>query len=75
MVHDSNLMLQSLIIWFYSLVSPSTKIIPGHGLEIKDRQKLIEFRDMILDIQDRVYSIIREGLHLDEIIAASPTAN
>ena len=58
-----------------SIAGPDTKVIPGHGLEIEDRQKLIEFRDMILDIQSKVYSMIREGMHLQEIMAAKPTAD
>ena len=57
------------------LVGPDTKIIPGHGLEIEDRDRLIEFREMILEIQGRVYDMIREGMHLDEIMAAQPTAS
>ena len=57
------------------LAGPDTKIIPGHGLEIEDRNKLIEFRSMILDIQSSVYAMIREGMHLDEIMAAQPTAS
>ena len=36
--------------------------------------KVEEFRDMIVDIRNEVYKMIREGLHLDEIIAAEPTA-
>ena len=57
-----------------SISGPNTKVIPGHGLEIEDRQKLIEFRDMILDIQSNVYSMIRAGMHLQEIMDAKPTA-
>ena len=49
-------------------------MIPGHGLEIVNRSKMEEFRDMIIDIRDKVYSMIREGMHLDEIMAARPTA-
>ena len=30
---------------------------------------------MILDIQSKVYSMIREGMHLQEIMAAKPTAD
>ena len=57
-----------------SISGPNTKVIPGHGLEIEDRQKLIEFRDMILDIQSNVYTMIRAGMHLQEIMDAKPTA-
>lgn len=56
------------------LAGPNTKIIPGHGLEIVGRAELIVFRDMILDIQTQVLSMIREGKKLDEVMAARPTA-
>ncbi|MCI5106907.1 MAG: hypothetical protein MRY76_09355, partial [Pseudomonadales bacterium] len=57
------------------LAGPETRIIPGHGLEVVGRNELIEFRDMILDIQGRVLSLIREGKKLDEVMAAQPTAD
>lgn len=56
------------------LAGPETKIIPGHGLEVVGRDELVEFRDMILDIQGQVLSMIREGKKLDEVMAARPTA-
>ena len=56
------------------LAGPNTKIIPGHGLEVVGRDELVEFRDMILDIQGQVLSMIREGKKLDEVMAAQPTA-
>jgi len=55
------------------LAGPDTKVIPGHGLEVVGRDELIEFRDMILDIQGQVLSMIREGKKLDEVMAAQPT--
>ena len=56
------------------IAGPHTKIIPGHGLEVVGREELIEFRDMILNIQDQVLSMIREGKKLHEAMAAQPTA-
>ena len=56
------------------IAGPDTKIIPGHGLEVVGREELIEFRNMILDIQDRVLGMIREGKKLHEVMAAQPTA-
>jgi hypothetical protein len=38
------------------------------------RDELVEFRDMILDIQGQVLSMIRQGKKLDEVMAAQPTA-
>ncbi len=56
------------------MAGPDTRVIPGHGLEVVGRAEMVEFRDMILDIRDRVYAMIRQGMHLDEIMAAQPTA-
>ncbi|MGB1668165.1 MAG: MBL fold metallo-hydrolase [Pseudohongiellaceae bacterium] len=56
------------------LSGPNTKVIPGHGLEVVGRNELIQFRDMILDIQGQVRDMIREGKKLDEIMASQPTA-
>ena len=56
------------------MAGPETKIIPGHGLEVVGRDELVEFRDMILDIQGKVLSMIQEGKKLGEVMAARPTA-
>ena len=56
------------------LAGPNTRVIPGHGLEVVGREEMIEFRDMILDIQGQVLSMIRDGMKLDEVMAARPTA-
>ena len=56
------------------MAGPDTRVIPGHGLEVVGRAEMVEFRDMILDIRDQVYAMIRQGKHLDEIMAAQPAA-
>lgn len=56
------------------LAGDSTRVIPGHGLEIMTRADLIAFRDMILDIQEQVLALIREGRKLEEVLAARPAA-
>lgn len=56
------------------LSGPNTKVIPGHGLTVVGRNELIQFRDMILDIQGQVRDMIREGKKLDEVMASKPTA-
>ena len=53
---------------------PDTRIIPGHGLEVVGRETLVEFLDMIVDIRDRVRTMISEGLTLTEVMEAAPTA-
>lgn len=57
------------------MAGPDTKVIPGHGLEIVGRDEVIEFRDMILDIQDKVMRMIGEDKKLGEVMAARPTAD
>ena len=57
------------------IAGPQTKIIPGHGLEVMNRDDVVEFRDMVLDIQGKVLALIREGKKLDEVVAARPTAD
>ena len=57
-----------------SLAGPNTKVIPGHGVELVGRRELVEFRDMIVDVRDRVRDLIAEGNTLDEVMAAKPTA-
>lgn len=56
------------------IAGPNTRVIPGHGLEVVGRDEMIEFRDMILDIQAQVFAMIREGKKLEEVMAARPTA-
>lgn len=56
------------------IAGPETKVIPGHGLEVVGRDEVVEFRDMILDIQRKVLGMIREGKKVEEVVAARPTA-
>jgi len=56
------------------IAGPETKVIPGHGLDVVGRAELVEFRDMILDVQQQVLAMIREGKKLVEVLAANPTA-
>ena len=48
-----------------------TLIIPGHG-RICDQLDVVEYRDMVTIIRDRVRDLIKEGLTLEQIKAASP---
>ncbi|MXY24117.1 MAG: MBL fold metallo-hydrolase [Acidobacteria bacterium] len=57
-----------------AMAGPDTRVIPGHGLEVVGRDALMEFLAMIVDIRDRVQGMISEGLNLDEVMAAAPTA-
>jgi glyoxylase-like metal-dependent hydrolase (beta-lactamase superfamily II) len=57
-----------------SMAGPDTRVIPGHGLEVVGIEEMQEFLDMILDVQNTVYNLIKDGNHLDEVMAARPTA-
>ena len=51
-----------------------TYIIPGHG-RICDEYDLLEYRDMITIIRDRVQDAIKRGLSLDEVKKANFTVD
>jgi cyclase len=55
------------------LADPRTQIVPGHG-PITDRGGLIEQRDMILHVRDKVAAQIEQNKTLEQILAAKPTA-
>ena len=52
--------------------SGGTYVIPGHG-RVYDYADLVEYRDMITVIRDRIENMIKQGMTLDQIKAASPT--
>ena len=49
-----------------------TMIIPGHG-RICDEIDVVEYRDMLTIIRDRLLGMIRKGMTLEQIQAARPT--
>ena len=49
-----------------------TYIVPGHG-RICDDADVVEFRDMVVIVRDRVRDMIQKGKTLDEVKAARPT--
>jgi cyclase len=49
-----------------------TYVIPGHG-RVCDQLDVVDYRDMVTIIRDRVQSLIKDGRTLDQIKAASPT--
>lgn len=53
--------------------SSNTVVIPGHG-PVGNRAQLVEFRDMLVGIRERVAALKKQGRSLDEILAARPTA-
>jgi len=57
------------------LAGPNTKVIPGHGAGFTDRDGLLEVLEMLTDIRDRIRGMVAEGMWLDEVLAARPTAD
>jgi len=49
-----------------------TMVIPGHG-RICDEADVVEYRDMVTIIRDRIQDSIKKGLTLDQVKAARPT--
>ncbi|HJR36325.1 MAG TPA: MBL fold metallo-hydrolase [Gemmatimonadales bacterium] len=51
----------------------STVIIPGHGA-LANRADLKKYRDVLVQVRERVAALIRQGKTREEVIAARPTA-
>jgi cyclase len=49
-----------------------TFVIPGHG-RICDEADVVEYRDMVVIIRDRVADMIKKGMTLEQVKAAKPT--
>ena len=56
-----------------AMVTDRTIIVPGHG-PVGDRMQLVQYRDMLVAIRDRVAALKKEGKTLEQAIAAKPTA-
>ncbi|MEO7272110.1 MAG: MBL fold metallo-hydrolase [Vicinamibacterales bacterium] len=52
----------------------ATIVVPGHG-PIGGRAGLIEFRDMLVAVRERVAALKNKGLSLEAAVAAKPTAS
>jgi cyclase len=48
-----------------------TLIIPGHG-RVCDQLDVVEYRDMVTIIRDRIRDLMKQGLTLEQVKAASP---
>jgi glyoxylase-like metal-dependent hydrolase (beta-lactamase superfamily II) len=55
-----------------ALQEGGTLVIPGHG-RICDEADVVEYRDMVTIIRDRVSDMLKSGLTLDQVKAARPT--
>ncbi len=51
-----------------------TRVIPGHG-RLCDEAEVVEYRNMITIVRDRVEAMIKKGMTLEQAKAAKPTAD
>jgi glyoxylase-like metal-dependent hydrolase (beta-lactamase superfamily II) len=58
----------------YDLAGPNTKILPGHGV-VSTRQDVAAFRDLTIELQKRFTDLIRQGMTLEQVVAAKPAAD
>jgi glyoxylase-like metal-dependent hydrolase (beta-lactamase superfamily II) len=56
-----------------AMVTDKTIVVPGHG-PVGGKAEMIEYRDVLATIRDRVGALKGKGKSLDEIVAAKPTA-
>ena len=50
-----------------------TYIVPGHG-RLCDQLDVVEYRDMVTIVRDRIQDLVTKGMTLDQIQAARPAA-
>jgi glyoxylase-like metal-dependent hydrolase (beta-lactamase superfamily II) len=58
---------------YLKFITDRTIIVPGHGA-VANREQLLEYRDMLVAIRDRVTALKHQGKTLSEVVAAKPTA-
>lgn len=56
-----------------AMTTDKTTIIPGHG-PVGNKAQLVEFRDVLVDVREKVAQLKKEGKSLEEVVAAKPTA-
>ena len=56
------------------MAGPDTIILPGHGV-LSDASDVQEFVDVIIEVQGRVSELIEQGMTLEQVLAAQPTAD
>jgi len=49
-----------------------TYVIPGHG-HLSDESDVLEYRDMVVIIKERIEDMVKRGMTLDQVKAAKPT--
>ena len=56
-----------------AMSNDQTRIIPGHG-ELATKADLLRYRDVLVQVRDRVRTLIQQGRTKEEVIAAKPSA-
>jgi glyoxylase-like metal-dependent hydrolase (beta-lactamase superfamily II) len=56
------------------MAGPNTKIIPGHGV-VSTREDVAAFRANTIEAQRRFTDLIKQGMTLEQVVAANPTAD
>jgi hypothetical protein len=49
-----------------------TRVIPGHG-RLCNEADVVEYRDMVTIVRDRVQAMVKKNMTLDQVKAARPT--
>jgi cyclase len=57
-----------------ALQEGGTLVVPGHG-RICDEADVVEYRDMVTIIRDRIQNLLNKGMSLEQVKAARPTAD
>ena len=55
-----------------NVMEGGTMIVPGHG-RLADEMDVVEYRDMVTIVRDRIQNMIDKGLTLEQVQAARPT--
>lgn len=66
--------LNAIIEWTVprSLQEGGTMVVPGHG-RVGDEADVVEYRDMVQIVRDRVADMIARGMTLEQVLAEQPT--
>ncbi|GMG87113.1 MBL fold metallo-hydrolase [Biformimicrobium ophioploci] len=56
-----------------ALSDEKTRIIPGHG-PLTDKAGLTAYRDLLVELRDRIKALVDKGMSREAVIAAKPTA-
>ena len=56
------------------MAGPNTKILPGHGVVV-NRDQVASFRTAVIEAQKRITAAIKQGMTVEQVIAANPLAD